>query len=162
MVFVCENNFYRISVPQRVHMNISKVSDRAVSYGIPGMTVDGNDVFKVCEAAAEAIARARSGQGPSLIECQTYRHFGHYNGDPAHYRPSEEVAEWMKKDPIPRLAVYMTEYGVVTEEELKEMDGQIVQEVAEAIAYAEAQPFASEESILTDVYTDIIEEGRVR
>lgn len=162
VVFICENNFYGISVPQRMHMNIQNISDRAASYGIPGVTVDGNDIFAVQGAAREAIDRARSGQGPSLIECRTYRHFGHYNGDPAHYRPAEEVAEWMKKDPIPRLSKYMMEHGMATEQEIKEMDDRIVQEVADAIAYAEAQPFAPEESILTDVYTDIVEEGRVR
>lgn len=162
VVFVCENNFYGISVPQSKHMNISNISDRAISYGIPGVTVDGNDIFAVREAAAEAIERARAGEGPSLIECRTYRHFGHYNGDPAHYRPAEEVTEWMKKDPIPRLAQYMLEHGLATEQEIREMDEQVVQEIADAVAYAEAQPFAPEESILADVYTDIVEEGRVR
>ena len=88
VVYICENNFYGISVPQKLHQNITKISDRAVSYGIPGVTVDGNDVFAVYDAVQEAVARARAGNGPSLIECRTYRHFGHYNGDPAHYRLS--------------------------------------------------------------------------
>ncbi|MEM5768079.1 MAG: thiamine pyrophosphate-dependent dehydrogenase E1 component subunit alpha [Bacillota bacterium] len=162
VVFVCENNFYGISVPQRSHMNITQISDRAVSYGIPGVTVDGNDIFAVYDATAEAVARARAGQGPSLIECRTYRHFGHFNGDPAHYRPAEEVEEWLKKDPIPRLARYMMEEGLVTEAEIEAFDARIDREIEEAIAYAEAQPFAPEEDTLLNVYTDIVEEGRNR
>lgn len=162
VVFVCENNFYGISVPQSKHQNIKKISDRAISYGIPGVTVDGNDVFAVHDATEEAVARARAGQGPSLIECRTYRHFGHYNGDPDDYRPAEEIAEWKKKDPIPRLADYLIQEGLATKEEIQAFDARIDQEVADAVAYAEAQPFAPAENTIIDVYTDIVEEGRNR
>ncbi len=162
VVFVCENNFYGISVPQRKHQKIKNVSQRAAAYDIPGVTVDGNDVFAVYDAAMEAVERARAGEGPSLVECQTYRHFGHYNGDPAYYRPAEEVAQWMKKDPIPRLAGYMVEHGIATREEIRGFDAQIDQEIADAISYAESQPFAPVENTLVDVYTDIVEEGRNR
>lgn len=162
VVFVCENNFYGISMSQEKHQNITKISDRAVSYGIPGITVDGNDIFAVQEAAEHAIARARAGEGPSLIECRTYRHFGHYNGDPAYYRPAEEVEQWMKLDPIPRLAAYMIQEGIATEEDVRAMDAQIEKEIADAIAYAEAQPFAPAENTIYDVYTDIVEEARIR
>ena len=162
VVYICENNFYGISVPQKLHQNITKISDRAVSYGIPGVTVDGNDVFAVYDAVQEAVARARAGNGPSLIECRTYRHFGHYNGDPAHYRPAEEVTEWMKKDPIPRLAKYMKENDIASAEEIEKIEKQVAREVAEAVAYAETQPFAPPESTRYDVYTDIVEEGRNR
>ena len=128
----------------------------------PGVTVDGNDVFAVYDAVQEAVTRARAGEGPSLIECRTYRHFGHYNGDPAHYRPAEEVAEWMKKDPIPRLAKYMEENDIASAKEIEEIEEQVAREVEEAVAYAEVQPFAPPESTRYDVYTDIVEEGRNR
>lgn len=162
VVFVCENNFYGISVPQSRHQNIKKISDRAVSYGIPGVTVDGNDVFAVYDATQEAVARARAGGGPTLVECRTYRHFGHFNGDPDNYRPAEEIAEWKKKDPIPRLAKYLVQNGLATEEEIRGLDEQVDREIADAIVYAEAQPFAAVENTVVDVYTDVVEEGRVR
>ena len=162
VVFVCENNFYGISVPQRKHQKIKNISQRAAAYDIPGVTVDGNDVFAVYDAAMEAVDRARAGGGPSLVECQTYRHFGHFNGDPAHYRPKEELAQWMEKDPIPRLAGYMVEHEIATREEIRGFDAQIDQEIADAISYAESQPFAPVENTLVDVYTDIVEEGRNR
>lgn len=101
VVFVCENNNYGISMSQTRHQAIKDVSDRAAAYGMPGIAVDGNDVMAVYEAASEAVARARKGQGPTLIECKTYRHRGHFEGDPSVYKPKDEQAEWLKKDPIP-------------------------------------------------------------
>lgn len=160
VVFVCENNLYGISMSQARHQAIQDVADRAVAYNIPGVVVDGNDIFAVYEAATEAVARARSGQGPTLIECKTYRHKGHFEGDPTTYRPSDEVQEWMMKDPLPRAAAYLLDNDIVTEEELKRIDAEIVKEIAEAIKFAEDSPVPSLESIVQDIYTDIVEEVR--
>ena len=160
VVFVCENNLYGISMSQARHQAIQDVADRAVSYNIPGIVVDGNDVFAVYEAVVEAVARARSGQGPTLIECKTYRHKGHFEGDPTTYRASEEVQEWMAKDPLPRIVAYLLDNDIVTEEELKKIDDEIVNEIADAIKFAEDSPVPSLESIVQDIYTDIVEEVR--
>jgi len=162
IIYVCENNLYGISTRQDKHMNIKNISDRAVSYGIPGVSVDGNDVEAVFNATTEAVKRARAGEGPTLIECKTYRHFGHFNGDPAIYRTKEEVDEWLKKDPIPRFRTYAVEKGIMTQEELDAIDKQVADEIVEAIAYAEVQPYAPVESTVQDVYTDIVEEVRDR
>ncbi|MFQ6111978.1 MAG: thiamine pyrophosphate-dependent dehydrogenase E1 component subunit alpha, partial [Nitrospinota bacterium] len=103
VVFICENNQYAESTPQKVHQHITDISCRAEAYDIPGVSVDGNDAVAVYEAASEAVERARQpGEHPTLIECKTYRHMGHYIGDPGTlYRSDEEVAEWKKRDPIP-------------------------------------------------------------
>jgi len=162
VIFVCENNLYQISVPFKYHTNIDNIADRAVGYGIPGEVVDGNDVLAVYDAAERAIARARAGEGPTLIECKTYRHGGHFNGDPAVYRPKEEVEAWLKKDPIPRFRTVLLEQGVCTEEELTAIEQQAEAMLNEAVEFALAQPVASIEETLRDVYTDIVEEGRDR
>ncbi len=160
VVFVCENNLYGISMHQSRHQAIQDVADRAVSYNIPGVVVDGNDIFAVYEAAVEAIARARNGQGPTLIECKTYRQKGHFEGDPANYKPSEEVLEWMSKDPIPRAVAYILDNGILNKEELERIDQEIIKEIEDAIKFAEESPLPSLESIVEDIYTDIVEEVR--
>jgi acetoin:2,6-dichlorophenolindophenol oxidoreductase subunit alpha len=100
VVFVCENNFYGEFTPMMRVTGGGEIAARAGAYGIPFEVVDGNDLWAVHEAAAGAIDRARSGQGPTLLECQTYRHFGHSKADPASYRPSEEVQRWLERDPL--------------------------------------------------------------
>ena len=122
VIFVCENNLYGISMHQSRHQAIQDVADRAVAYNIPGVVVDGNDVLAVYEAAKEAIDRARSGQGPTLIECKTYRHRGHFEGDPTIYRDPEEVNEWLQKDPIIRLREFMLDNNLLAEEDIKKID----------------------------------------
>jgi len=102
VIFVCENNLYAMGTRQSRAMAIENVADRAIAYGIPGEVVDGNDVLAVYEVAWKAVERARKGEGPTLIECKTYRHKGHSRIDPAKYRPKEEVEEWLAKDPIKR------------------------------------------------------------
>jgi len=162
VIFVCENNGYGISVSQAKHQAITDVSVRAAAYNIPGVTVDGNDVFAVYEAVGEASSRARKGQGPTLIECKTYRWRGHFEGDPTVYRPDGELEAWIKKDPIPRLEKYMLENDVMTEEEIAGANERIDALVEEAERFADESSMPSLESALQDVYTDIIEEGRVR
>jgi len=160
VIFVCENNLYGISMHQSRHQAIQDVADRAVAYNIPGVVVDGNDVLAVYEAANEAIDRARNGQGPTLIECKTYRHRGHFEGDPTVYRDKEEVQEWLEKDPILRLINYMLENNVATEDDIKNINKEIASEIDEAIKFAEESPFPPVEAAVEDIYTDIVEEVR--
>mgnify|MGYP000916190026 CR=1 FL=1 len=160
VIFVCENNLYGISMHQSRHQAIQDVADRAVAYNIPGVVVDGNDVLAVYETAKEAIERARNGQGPTLIECKTYRHRGHFEGDPVVYRDEEEVKEWLAKDPIPRLINYMLDNDIVTEEDIKKIDEEVDAEIKEAIKFAEESPYPPLEAAVEDIYTDLVEEVR--
>jgi len=158
VVFVCENNGYGISLSQKFHQAIKDISDRAVSYNIPGVTVDGNDVFAVYEAVGEAVNRARKKQGPTLVECKTYRHRGHFEGDPVNYRSKEELEEWLEKDPIPRMEKYLLENDVVSEEKMKEMSDKLDSEIEEAVKFAKESPFPDVEASVEDVYSNIVEE----
>ncbi|MCC5423301.1 pyruvate dehydrogenase (acetyl-transferring) E1 component subunit alpha [Clostridium botulinum] len=160
VVFVCENNLYGISMSQNRHQAIKDVADRGVAYNVPGIVVDGNDVFAVYEAAKEAIKRAREGKGPTLIECKTYRHRGHFEGDPCVYKPTEEQEEWLAKDPIPRFEKYLVENEILTEEKLKEVQKKVESQIDEAVDFANNSPYPELESVLEDVYTDIKEEVR--
>lgn len=162
VIFICENNGYGISVSQARHQNITDISQRAVSYNIPGITVDGNDVFAVFEAVQEAVARARKGQGPTLIECKTYRWRGHFEGDPTVYRPEGELEQWKKKDPIPRAEKYILDNQVMTQAEMDKLNEKIDALVEEAVDFALASKFPDISSAVEDVYTDIVEEGRSR
>lgn len=162
VVFVCENNLYGISMSQERHQAIRDIADRAAGYGIPGVVVDGNDVFAVWEAATEAVKRARNGLGPTLIECKTYRHRGHFEGDAANYKPTEEQKAWMEKDPIDRIRKELVEKAVLDESELSALDDQVAAEIEEAIQFAEESPLPALDSAVIDVYSDIIEEVRVR
>jgi pyruvate dehydrogenase E1 component alpha subunit len=152
VVYVCENNMYAISVPQSKHQNIADISDRATAYGIPGVSVDGNDVIAVYEAVHEAVERARRGEGPTLIECKTYRHRGHFEGDPMVYRTKEEVEEWKKKDPIRRFKEKLIEMGMLTEKEAEEIDREIEREIDNAVKFAEESPLPDPAETLEDVY----------
>ena len=162
IIFVCENNHYGISMSQDRHQAIKDVADRGAAYNIPGISVDGNDPMAVYEAAEEAVARARAGKGPTLLECKTYRQHGHFEGDPAIYKPKEEQAAWMEKDPMPRFAKFLVENGVMTQEEVDAVDKQVEKEIEDAIAFADAQPLPAVETAVVDVYSDIVEEVRDR
>lgn len=162
VIFVCENNGYGISMSQARHQAIKDIADRGTAYGIPGISVDGNDVIAVHEVAVEAVKRARSGQGPTLIECKTYRQRGHFEGDAGKYKPTEEQEFWMKKDPMPRIEKYMIESEIVTTEELKELQDAVVTEIAEAIEFANASAYPELSSAVKDIYFDIVEEVRTR
>ena len=162
VIFVCENNNYGISMSQARHQAIKDVADRAAAYGMPGIAVDGNDVMAVYEAASEAVARARKGQGPTLIECKTYRQRGHFEGDPSVYKPKEEQAEWLKKDPIPHYSNFLLENGLASKEEMEAIDRQVQEELAEAVRFAEESPMPTPESVVQDIYSDIVEEVRAR
>lgn len=152
VVYVCENNMYGISFSQRNSMNVVDISERAAGYGIPGVTVDGNDVVAVYEAATEGIGRARKKEGPSLIECKTWRHQGHFEGDPCVYKEPEEQEAWLKKDPIPQLAGRLIELKYATQGDLDRIKADAEAEVEAAVRFAQQSPEPSPDTVLTDVY----------
>lgn len=154
VVYVCENNGYGISVSQKKHQAIKDVASRAAGYNMPGCVVDGNDVMAVYEVVTEAVARARAGDGPSLVECKTYRWRGHHEGDPnrgARYRTTEEMAEWMAKCPIERAKKILLAQGVA-QAKIDEIKKRIDQEIEEAVAFAEKSPLPPVSAALEHVY----------
>mgnify|MGYP001144116691 FL=1 len=151
-IFVCENNFYAASTHVSKSILLKNIADRSNAYGIPGVVVDGNDVLAVFNAAEKAVKRARSGNGPTLIECLTYRHGGHSRGDPGTYRPREEVEEWLKKDPIPRFKARLIEMSILTEREAADIEGEVTEEIEEAVRFAKESPLPQPESALKDIY----------
>lgn len=154
VVFVCENNMYGISNCQKDHMNITDISDRAAAYGIPGVTVDGNDVIAVYEASFEAVRRARKGDGPSIVECKTWRWRGHFEGDPSVYKDPGEQESWIKKDPIPRLGQKLVELKLATAADLDEIKAGVQAQVEAAVAFAQNSPYPDPEDVLTDVFAN--------
>ena len=159
VVFVCENNGYANFISFRRHTRIDQVSERAAAYGMAGATVDGNDVEAVYDAATEAVERARSRQGPTLLECLTYRWHGHYEGDPEAYRTREEVAEWKARDPLGIVESRLEGAGPLDEETKQTIWDAVRQQVEDAVAFAEESPMPAPESALEGVYTDFVEEG---
>lgn len=152
VVFVCENNLYAMGTRQSIVMAIENIADRAVAYGIPGVVVDGNDVLAVYEAAEKAVERARKGDGPTLVECKTYRQKGHSRVDPARYRRKEEVAEWLAKDPVKRLREKLLDENVLSEREIRQVENDVSAEVEEAVKFAVESPLPAPEEALEDVY----------
>ncbi|HVN77973.1 MAG TPA: thiamine pyrophosphate-dependent dehydrogenase E1 component subunit alpha [Terriglobia bacterium] len=155
VVFLCNNNQYAYSTPLNKQMAISSVAHRAYAYGIPGMSVDGNDVIEVYDATRSAISRARAGEGPSLIECRTFRMTGHSAHDDASYVPKELFKEWEKKDPIRRLESRLLQEKGTTEDGLKQLAVRISREVDEALALAENDPYPDPAEALDGVYADL-------
>jgi len=154
VVFVCENNLYQISLPYSKQQIIKSVAERGNAYGIPGISVDGQDVLAVYEVAKEAIERARRGEGPSLIEAKTYRFRGHFEGDPEIYRTKEEVEWWKEnKDPIKNFKKYLLTNGVFAESELKDVKSKVEKEIEEAIKFAEESSFPGKEMLIEDVFS---------
>lgn len=159
VIFIIENNQYAISVPRKLSDCLTDLSIRASSYGMPGETVDGNDVIAVYSAAKRAVLRARSGEGPTLIECKTYRWHGHHAGearDGLIYRSQEEIDTWKKRDPIKRLKNALLTEGIISDRDIEEMGRGFQQELEEAIAFASDSPYPGESDLLKDVY---VEEG---
>lgn len=152
VIFVCENNLYAMGTRQSRIMKIANVADRASGYGMPGVTIDGNDVLAVYEAACSAVERARKGEGPTLIECKTYRHKGHSRVDPAKYRAKEEVEEWLNKDPIKRLKDKTLQDHIFTEHEIGKIEREAMAKVEEAVKFAVESPYPAPEEALEDVY----------
>jgi TPP-dependent pyruvate/acetoin dehydrogenase alpha subunit len=140
-LYVCENNLYGEWTPMAHVTAGGRISPRAAAYGIPAVEVDGNDVLAVREAAADAVARARAGEGPTFLECFTYRHKGHSRVDPGRYRPKEEVDEWLARDPLPRLAEQLPADLVAR------LTADVGRQVDEALAAAEAAPAPDRSSL---------------
>ena len=154
VVFVVENNGYGEFTPQSEHQTIADIADRAAAYDIPGGVVNGNDVMAVYEAVSKAIERARKGDGPSLVECKTFRLRGHYEGDPQKYRPEGEVEEWKKKCPIDSFGARLLEMKVLTGEKIDEIEADLKKEMADAVRFAEESPYPDVSELMTDVYTE--------
>lgn len=146
VIYICENNLYGDTTPLKDVMSIDRIADRAAAYGIPGVTIDGNDVLAVYEAVGKAAERARAGEGPTLIECMTYRWEGHNVGDPEVYRTREEVNEWRKKCPIKRFARFLTEQGIASDTEIERINDACLEEMdrAEKMGEADLPPAPSE------------------
>jgi len=140
VIFVCENNLYNFSVHYKRTMLLDNVADRAAAYGIPGQVVDGMDLLAVYDAAGPAVQRARQGDGPTLLECKTYRFAGHSRFEPAGYRPKEELETWKKRDPIPVFKDWMMASLKVTEGEIESIQRVVTQEMKDAVAFAEQSP----------------------
>jgi pyruvate dehydrogenase E1 component alpha subunit len=152
VLFICENNLYAMGTSQSRVMLVENVADRAVAYGIPGVVVDGNDVLAVYEATRVAVERARRGEGPTLIECKTYRQKGHSRFDPATYRPKNEVEKWLGKDPIATFQTKLLKTGVLKQSEIEKLRQETKIAVDEATKFAIESPFPDASEALEDVY----------
>ena len=152
VIFVCEDNKWAISVPKTSATSIEWVADRASAYGMPGIKVAHNDAVEVYEAVAPAIARARSGKGPSLIEVKTDRYLGHFQGDPEVYRPKDEVANLRKNDPIPKLATQLKSAGQMTDAEEAAIVARARQRVTDAFAFARKSDYPAPQEALQHVF----------
>ncbi len=153
VVFVCENNGYAQSTPVEYALSVPRVADRAAAYNMPGVTVDGQDVLAVREAAVTAVERARAGQGPSLIECMTYRYYGHHQGDDTQrYRSKAEEEEARSRDCIRTFREQLRGQGSVRQEELDAIDEANRKKIDEAVAFAETSPLPQPADLFTDVY----------
>ncbi len=152
VVFVCENNQYAMSMPVAAAMRIERISDRAYAYGMPGMTVDGMDVLTVYGAAAAAVSRARAGEGPTLVECVTYRYKGHSKSDRQRYRTREEVEQWRSRDPIARFRGVLQEQGVLSAETVESLAAETHAAIETAVQFAEASPEPDPATLLDGVY----------
>ncbi|NDQ58795.1 MAG: thiamine pyrophosphate-dependent dehydrogenase E1 component subunit alpha [Acidipila sp.] len=141
IIYVCQNNLWAESVPLRLQTAVTDLSVKAQAYGFPGVTVDGNDIMAVYDASVRAIARARAGEGPTLIECKTYRWYGHSEIDPAKYRIKEEVEAWKKKEPIGRFEKVLVEQKLLNDQKKAAMAAEITAEIDEAVEFAEKSPY---------------------
>ena len=153
VIFVCENNRYAESTPFEYSVAGGSVSNRAEGYGIPGVSVDGQSILDMFEVGREAVARARVGDGPTLIEAQTYRYMGHFGADdPLGYRSKEEQQCYMDRDCIARARAHILDGSYADEEELEQIDASCLQAVNEATLYANESPFPDPQELIEDVY----------
>ena len=157
VVFACENNEYAEFTAREKTMAITDIVDRAAGYGMPGVIVDGMDVVAIHEAATEAVARARRGEGPSLIEAKTYRFYNHHGVQNLglKYRTDDEVAEWRERDPIFSFEERMIETGTATRDDIDAIWAELRADIDTAIEFAEASPVPTADQLLVDVYTEM-------
>jgi pyruvate dehydrogenase E1 component alpha subunit len=152
LIFVCSINLYAQMTPKSDHISIENVADRAAAYGAPGVTIDGNDVEKVYEEIDKAVKHCRAGKGPYMLECKTYRHHGHFEGDPCNYRPEGELEKWLKKDPIVLYEKKLKKEGVLDDKQIKKLKDAAQKEVDEAVAFARQSPQPDIEELYKDIY----------
>jgi len=152
VIFVCENNRYGASTAIEKVTRVPRIADRAAAYGIPGRSVDGNDVEAVYEATRSAGAAARAGQGPTLLELETYRFCGHSRSDPGHYRSAQEIADWKMRDPLARYETLCVSAGILKPGEVEQMKADVERELDEAVAFADTSPSPAPEECLNNVY----------
>ncbi len=152
VIFICHNNQYAYSTPLSRQMAIEHVADRAKAYGMPGVSVDGNDVLAVRAAVSLAAARARAGEGPSLVEGKTMRMRGHSENDDASYVPPTLIEEWRKRDPIDRFVTYLEDQKILDDASAKAIDDRIAREIEEAVLFAESSPPPDAKDLLDGVY----------
>lgn len=152
VIFVCENNQYAMSASAAWSVAGADPAKRAAGYGIPGVTVDGMDLFKVNAQASEFIERARRGDGPAYLVCNTYRFHGHHAGDPLNYREKEEVDRWRLQDPIERVKRAVIEARTMTEAEIADLEQQIEAQIEEAVDFAKNSPDPTPDQLMTDIY----------
>lgn len=155
VVFVCENNQWASTTPYRTTTSVENISDRAIGYGIPGVVVDGNDVFAVYEAAQAAVERARDGGGPTLLEAKTYRIKGHFVGDPEMYRTKEEVQEQFdSNDPLKNFKQAVLTTNSLTEKDLEEIEAKVEAAIEAAIDFARQSPYPQPTELFEDLYVE--------
>ncbi|MBQ9837370.1 MAG: thiamine pyrophosphate-dependent dehydrogenase E1 component subunit alpha [Oscillospiraceae bacterium] len=158
VIYALENNHYGMFSDYRDMVNVEHISCRAAGYGVPGETVDGNDPWACYEAAKKAIDRARAGEGPSMIEFMTWRHNGHFEGDPDAreflFRDPKEHEAWLKRDPIVVVRKQLIDEGTCTEDEMVAMEAEVRKQVDEAVAFAHASAWPPVSEVYTDVYAD--------
>jgi pyruvate dehydrogenase E1 component alpha subunit len=152
VVFVCENNFYAYSTPNELQFGVDNVADRAAGYGFKGDVVNGNDLHDVTKAARKAIDRARRGDGPTLVECKTYRYHGHSEHDRADYRSEEEVITWESRDPVSLWEIYLEKRKYDIAAIRKETTEEVKRIVEEAVAFAEGSPAPEGPEAMEDLY----------
>jgi pyruvate dehydrogenase E1 component alpha subunit len=152
VIFVCENNLYAGAQRYEEHTKVKNIADRAAAYAIPGVVVDGNDVLAVYTSTLEARRRAVAGEGPTLIECKTYRWRGHGELDHQLYQPKEEIKAWQAKCPVAKLRGDMLAEGLISADELREMECRIDAIVQDAIRFAEESPYPEPSEALEDVF----------
>ena len=156
VVWVCENNQYAADTPVGSGLSAPNVADLAAGYQMPGHVVDGNDVLAVYQAAHQAVARARAGEGPTLLECKTWRHHQHAVRDviAPDRRPADLIAHWVARDPIPAFETYLQKHGVLSADQMADIGLSIDQDLVEAVAFADASPYPAPEDALLDVFAD--------
>ena len=152
VIYICENNMYGMSSAVKRVCPVKDIAVRGEAYNMPSEIVDGMDLLKVKEAVEKAVKRAREAKGPTLIECKTYRYYGHSRSDPRVYRTKEEEAEWKKKEPIKLFNKKMLEEGVMSQEEIGNLEKEAKRQVEEAAEYAANSPFPSPDTLTDDVY----------
>lgn len=154
IIYICQNNLWAESVPATLASAITDFSDRAKAYGFPGVTIDGNDVFETHKTAVKAIERARKGEGPTLIECKTYRWYGHSEIDPADYRAKKELDGWLSKDPITRAEKVLMDMKILDTVKREALVEQFNQEIDDAVSAVDKDEYADPEEVYNDVYSE--------